>query len=164
MGRETKDKRLELNIPAVNSAPRIAYPRAGPANFRSFRPSGELSPHAWSTARPRENFFSGTVAPYRREKIRRRTQDRPAAVPCVQKVVQDRDARRPVFPAVLRSREKMSASGPSSTFNVRANAQMFSNRCGKSAPLPYKGRGYPGRRAHAWRLPRTQHAHARETS
>src|SRR5712691_12764615 len=110
MGRETKDKKFPLNFSAADSERRIKCPRAAPARFRSSPPCVELSPRALLTVRCRGNFSSGTVAPFRREKIHRRIQDRHAEARCARKVAQDRDAR-PAILAPIRSRGKMSAFG-----------------------------------------------------
>src|SRR5882724_2666376 len=110
MGRETEDKKFPLNFSAADSVRRIKCPRAAHARFRSSPPCGELSLRAWSTARSRGNFSSGTVVPFRREKIHRRTQDRHAEAHCDQKVPHHPEAR-PAILAPVRSWGKMSASG-----------------------------------------------------
>src|SRR5258708_25003216 len=107
MDLETKGKKFPPKIQAADSAPRINCPRAAPARFQSSPLCGELSLRVWSTAQYRGNLFSGTVAPFRREKSHRRTQDRHEAARYGQKAAQDRDAR-PAIPAVIRSRGKMS--------------------------------------------------------
>src|ERR1700757_3462986 len=110
MGRETKGRKFLLKIQAADIGRRMKCPPAAPARFRVSLPCGELSLRAWSTAQYLGNFFSGTVAPFRREKTRRRTQGRHAAARCVQKVPRHPDAQRAI-PAVVRSHGKMSASG-----------------------------------------------------
>src|SRR5512132_786137 len=114
MRRETKDKKFPLNFLVADSERRIKCPRVGLVRFRSSPPCSELSLRVWSIARCRGNLSSGTVAPFRREKTHRRTQDRHAAARCAQKVPQDRDAR-PAILAVIRSRGKMSP--PDRCFN-----------------------------------------------
>jgi len=105
MGRETKGKRFLLKIQAADSARRIKCPHVAPARFRSSPRFGGLSLHAWSAARCQGNLTSETVAPFRREKIHRRTQDRHAPARCVQKVAQDQLAR-PAIRAIVRSQAK----------------------------------------------------------
>src|SRR5262245_7088450 len=92
-GPETEGKKFLLKIQAVDSARRIKCPHVAPARFRSSPPFGELSLRVWSGARYQGNLTSETVAPFRREKIHPRTQDRHAAARCVQKVAQDQVAR-----------------------------------------------------------------------
>src|SRR5262245_19522191 len=121
MGRETKGKKLQLNIRAADSVRPIRYPRATPARFRSSRPCGELFARAWLTVRRRGNFSSETVAPARTGMIHRQTRDRHAAARFVRKVAQVRDAR-PAIPATLRSQGKMSASGQ--CFNPRGKKRV----------------------------------------
>src|SRR6266550_1151 len=120
MGREIKDKKFPLNFSAADSERRIKCPRAAPARFRSSPPCGEPSRRALLTGRCRGNFSSGIVAPFRREKTRRRIQDRHAEARCARKVARDRDAP-PAILAPIRSRGKMSASGRS--FNPRQDAR-----------------------------------------
>src|SRR5436190_10086674 len=110
MGRGKEDESFLLKIQAEDSAQRIRCRRAGPARFRSSLLCSELSLRALLAARCRGNFSSGTVAPFGREKIHRRTQDRHAAARCVRKVAKDQDARLAIA-ATLRSQERMSASG-----------------------------------------------------
>src|SRR5206468_3618122 len=124
MGREIKGKKFQLKIQVADDARRIKCPPVKPARFRSSPPCGELSRRAWSTAQCRGNFSSGTVAPFRREKTRRRTQDRHAAARCVRKVAQDRDEQPPI-PATLRSQGKMwhlaDASTPGKMCGLKGN-------------------------------------------
>src|SRR4030095_589135 len=108
----TRDKKCLLKIQAADSARRIKCPRVGPVLFQYPPPCGELFLRAWLTARCRGNFSSGTVAPFCREKIHRRTQDRHATGRCAQKLPQHPDAR-PAIPATVQSQGKMSASGQS---------------------------------------------------
>src|SRR5258708_30801393 len=107
MDLETKGKKFPPKIQAADSAPRINCPRAAPARFQSSPLCGELSLRVWSTAQYRGNLFSGTVAPFRREKTHRRTQDRHAEARCARKVPRHPDAG-PAIPAAIRSRGKMS--------------------------------------------------------
>src|SRR4051812_41938542 len=110
MDPETKGKKLPLKIEAADSAPRINCRRTALERFQSSPICGELSLRAWSTAQCRGNLFSATVAPFRKEKSHRRTQDRHEAAPYAQKVPQHPDAQ-PAIPGRVRAREKMTACG-----------------------------------------------------
>src|SRR3954469_11533394 len=110
MDPETKGKRLPLKIEAADSAPRINCRRTALERFQSSPICGELSLRAWSPAQCRGNLFSGTVAPYRKEKSHRRTRDRHEAAPYAQKVPQHPDAQPAILATVL-SQGKMRACG-----------------------------------------------------
>src|SRR5262249_55386601 len=104
---ERRGKMFQPNFPAIDRARPTTCLRAEHAHSRSSPLCVELSLPALLTARSRENFFSETVAPLRKEKSHRRTQDRHAAARCVQKVPQHSSAR-PAVPRVVRSQRKMS--------------------------------------------------------
>ncbi len=110
-----KIKSFHRTIRAADSAQRIKCPRVASARFRFSPPCGELSLRAWSTARSRGNFSSGTVAPFRREKTHRRTQDRHTAARSDRKVAQDRDARRATLQLGDSRSKIVAASKPGST-------------------------------------------------
>src|SRR5262249_10832172 len=107
MDRERKGKTFQRNFPATDRARRTTCLRAEHVRSQSSPPCVELFRRAWLIARCRGNLFSGTVAPVRREKSHRRTQDQRAAARCVRKVAEDRDAQ-PAIPALIRSQGKVS--------------------------------------------------------
>src|SRR4029077_2405716 len=100
-------KMFPPKIQAAYSAPQINCPRATPARFRSSPLCGELSLRVWSTAQCPGSLFSGTVAPSRREKIHRQTQDRHEAARYAQKVPQHPDARPSILARVRSRRENV---------------------------------------------------------